>query len=75
MPSSSKFLEFKTSKIENKTINVARTGSINSGLQILPFCQEFANTRYNVSLPAQRPRILIQPCILMSITIPLILTK
>jgi hypothetical protein len=26
MPSSSKFLEFKTSKIENKTINVARTG-------------------------------------------------
>lgn len=25
MPSSSKFLEFKTSKIENKTINVART--------------------------------------------------
>lgn len=26
MPSSSKFLEFKTSKIENKIINVARTG-------------------------------------------------
>ena len=26
MPSSSKFLDFKTSKIENKTINVARTG-------------------------------------------------
>ncbi|HEU5168227.1 MAG TPA: hypothetical protein VFU29_21930 [Chitinophagaceae bacterium] len=26
MPSSSKFLEFKTSKIENKTINVTRTG-------------------------------------------------
>ena len=26
MPSSSKFLEFKTSKIESKTINVARTG-------------------------------------------------
>jgi hypothetical protein len=26
MPSSSKFLEFKTSKIENKTINVARRG-------------------------------------------------
>src|SRR6187401_1772887 len=26
MPSSSKFLEFKTSKIDNKTINVARTG-------------------------------------------------
>jgi len=26
MPSSSKFLEFKTSKIENKTINIARTG-------------------------------------------------
>lgn len=26
MPSSSKFLEFKTSKIENKTVNVARTG-------------------------------------------------
>ena len=26
MPSTSKFLEFKTSKIENKTINVARTG-------------------------------------------------
>jgi len=26
MPSSSKFLDFKTSKIDNKTINVARTG-------------------------------------------------
>ena len=26
MPSSSKFLEFKTSKIENKTINITRTG-------------------------------------------------
>ena len=75
MPSSSKFLEFKTSKIENKTINIARTGIYKFRFANAALLQEFANTRYNVFLPALPHRTLIQLCILMSITIPLILMK
>ena len=75
MPATSRFIDVKTSKIENKTINVPRTAIYKFRFANSALLPRSVNSRSNEFLTALRQKNSIQQFITMHIMTLLILTR